>query len=58
MLNIDGAIVKGQKEWMICRKERIIFRKDKEVTSGLRGINKWKKEEQQVENSGELLEKG
>ena len=31
--------------WMICRK-------DKEATSGFRGINKWKEEEQQVENSG------
>ena len=34
----------------------MIYREDKEeereATSGIRGINKWKKEEQQVERAG------
>ena len=30
----------------------MICRKDKEATSGFRGINKWKKDEQHVERAG------
>ena len=45
---MGAAIVREEKEQMICERKR----GGREATSGFRGINKWKKDEQQVERAG------
>ena len=40
--------MREEKERMICERKR----GGREATSGFRGINKWKKDEQQVERAG------
>ncbi len=45
---MGAAIVREEKERMICERKR----GEREATSGFIGINKWKKDEQQVERAG------
>ena len=60
LLNIEAAIVKGQKEQMIYRKDKEEEEKQQvdleESTSGKRRSNKWKEHEQQVEKGFNILQ--